>query len=448
MLHPPPAMPLPDFAGTGARPVLRAGDLRSGLFSDSHWSPAAVHSNRLATAGLQALGGGSLGLGLATASGRVAYCMRVELQYTQGSSSTMTENSLGKLLVAPPGKLQPVATARPRAVALARHRCEVQSVDMLTLPDDPGRAIVGSIDAAGNAAISLSELDPVDVDAASEPSSKRRHLFKDAEAAPGGGTVWLQQEVDELGRGAEGWAGLTFAPGATGLGDLSLATAHHWSKRVAFYSSPGGSGSSCPVRTVYAFHHPVDLCYIGGAVDQSKASVAALSTPLLAVAEGHHLSIWDARVAESDGCVRRLCEQHHSSGLLAVAAAGDAVVTAGRDRCVHLYDIRMWRARTRWSHALKYPVTNLQLVASVANGGDDEPASEGGVQRRCYATDSGTELRSAYLDGTRPQLSTGFMGDAPWVGVAAGATHDMPGQGETSSSYVAALTQKGTLYVL
>ena len=90
----------------------------------------------------------------------------------------------------------------------------------------------------------------------------------------------------------------------------------------------------------------------------------------------------------------------------------------------------------------------VQLVASVANGGDDEPASEGGVQRRCYATDSGTELRSAYLDGTRPQLSTGFMGDAPWVGVAAGATHDMPGQGETSSSYVAALTQKGTLYVL
>ena len=46
------------------------------------------------------------------------------------------------------------------------------------------------------------------------------------------------------------------------------------------------------------------------------------------------------------------------------------------------------------------------------------------------------QLRSAYFDGAKAKLAPGFMGDAPWVGMAA------------SPQYAAALTRKGTLYVL
>lgn len=83
-------------------------------------------------------------------------------------------------------------------------------------------------------------------------------------------------------------------------------------------------------------------------------------------------------------------------------------------------------------------MANLSLVdwdtSSRQEGASDSDSPS--TARRCFAIDNGTELRSACLDGPKPLLATGFMGDSPWVGMAAGR------------DYCAALTQNGTLYVL
>ena len=97
--------------------------------------------------------------------------------------------------------------------------------------------------------------------------------------------------------------------------------------------------------------------------DQQPAALAFAETHtrdhLLAVAEGHQLSVWDLRASSKGGCVARVSPAG-ATNLSAVCGCGaGAVAVAGEERIVHVFDSKMWRVRARWPGALKFSIASL-----------------------------------------------------------------------------------------
>jgi hypothetical protein len=272
---------------------------------------------------------------------RACVWLAVDVQYqlqratVQDGDQRLRENSSGQALVAPPGPLQPLSATRGTAHGVAlRHTREVQAVTALLL-EGSATTFVGSIDAAGRAGVTAfpmvggaagghesggKEAEDVTVEGGAEGGrgAKRRRVrgsgdgggtSSSSSSAAAAATWWMEPQRDSLGRGMDGWAGLALSHshvggggGASGLGGLSVATAHCWSKRLSFYSE----GAPTPHRTVCTYHHPADLCFVDAAAQPGGTPAPGGDDgggvgQLVAVAENHHLSIWDARVAEHGG---------------------------------------------------------------------------------------------------------------------------------------------------
>ena len=207
--------------------------------------------------------------------------------------------------------------------------------------------------------------------------------------------------------GALGWAGVAICPSDSG--PTELATAHAGAKRLSFHTT----GSPHAQRTAYTFQQPAALAF----------AETHTRDHLLAVAEGHQLSVWDLRASSKGGCVARVSPAG-ATNLSAVCGCGaGAVAVAGEERIVHVFDSKMWRVRARWPGALKYS------IASICSS----PCAEGS---RVFVTDTATDLGGALISGetASPAKAPSFRGDSPWVGVAGGA------------GFVSALTVRGTLY--
>ncbi len=389
--------------------VCRTGDLRPTLFGEAvggtarEWSAAAVQSNRLAALRTPA-DGAQLQLSAVTASGCDAFSLEIELP--QLSTGWSGEGH---------GPITPAVVEPTRAVGstFATHEHEVQSVAAAGGPT--GCVFAASIDSSGRAQVVQLSGPSDSTDA--QPSKRARVESGHASSS----ACWrLDPTIDPLGCGAHSWAGVAIAPGATGAHDLSVATAHFCSRRLSFYR---GAEVSVPERTVYAYQQPTDITFLSSPTSDGAADATSGYAPreLIAVTEGHQLSVWDVRA--SNACVARLSPD--SGDLHAVCQLGSgAVACAGRDRIVHVIDCKMWRARARWNHALKYSVANLCATAAPATAAScDAAASESDSQSEaqlCFATDTGTDLGSSLIcdEDSRPADAPSFRGDSPWVGAS------------------------------
>ena len=336
--------------------VYRTADLRPTIFGDAaDWSAAAAQSNRLAALRSPAASAAApelLGLSCVTASGSQVYSLQTQLRCPPVTG--------GAQIV--PELIEPVSAA---GAPLATHRHEVQAVAAAAGPD-AGSGFAASVDASGRAHVArmaLLQNGGGDDEEAAPRSSKRARLDGGAPADATAGW-WLEPTVDPLGRGALGWAGVAIAngSGASG-GGLSVATAHGGSRRLSFYSGT----RSAAERTVYTYQHPTDLCFLdaGGtellAVSASKPNLISweISRERLRfqVTEGHQLSIWDRRA--SNAAVQRL-SPGGGTPLAAVCrlpgSAADSVACAGHDRIVSIFDVKMWRARSRWNHVSPHAI--------------------------------------------------------------------------------------------
>lgn len=393
--------------------VCRTGDLRPTLFGEAtggtprQWSAAAVHSNRLAA--LRTGDGDHLQLSAVSASGCDAFSLEIELPRLSTGWSAGGREPITPAVVEP---------TRAVGSTFATHEHEVQSVAAAGGPT--GCAFAASIDSSGRAqVVQLSQSS----DSTEDQPSKRARVER---SRSGSSAPWrLDPTIDPLGCGAHSWAGVAIAPGATGASDLSVATAHFCSRRLSFYR---GAEVSVAERTVYAYQQPTDITFLSSpaSTGAADATFGYAARELIAVTEGHQLSIWDVRA--SSACVARLSPD--SGDLHAVCQLGTgAVACAGRDRIVHVFDCKMWRARARWNHALKYSVANLCATAAPAaaatgNAAASESDSHPEAQL-CFATDTGTDLGSSLIDGeeSRPADAPSFRGDSPWVG-ACNSSHN------------------------
>lgn len=365
-----------------------------------------MHSNRLAALrGTPEAGDGAqLRLSAVTASGCEAFSLQVELPVSAAGWPSEEHGSPAPELVEPTMAV---------GSTIATHAHEVQSVATAA---SQSCIFAASVDSSGQGQV-------VQLGDRSEPAEEQPSKRARVESSRSGcGANWrLEPTIDPLGHGSHSWAGVTIAPGASSSRDLCVATAHFCSRRLSFYR---GAEVSVAERTVYAYQQPTDITFLSspaspGAADETCGYAAC---ELLAVTEGHQLSIWDLRA--SSACVARLSPD--SGDLHAVCQLGTgAVACAGRDRIVHIFDCKMWRARARWNHALKYSVANLCATqAPVSNGASTATGGESGSQSDaslCFATDTGTDLGSSLICGedSRPAGVPSFRGDSPWVGAHA-----------------------------
>ena len=322
--------------------VYRTNDLRSAIFAQTGpqlpaWSAAAVQSNRLAALRTQAAGdASSLALSAVTASGCEAFFLQVELPCPAAEAAAAAS--------AAPTLVEPTVAA---GSTVATHAHEVQSVAACAGADC---VFAASVDASGRANVArvAPGCDAAAAAAAQQPHKRARTDSSGMDSAAATATAaaaaswWLNPTVDPLGRGGLSWAGVAIAPGASTAQDLSVATAHFGSRRLSFYR---GAEASVAERTVYTYQQPTDLTFLSvppaaaAAADGSGTAVgdAAASgyspCELLAVTEGHQLSIWDMRA--SSPCIARLSPD---SGVLdSVCPLGSsAVACAGHDRIVHV----------------------------------------------------------------------------------------------------------------
>lgn len=146
----------------------------------------------------------------------------------------------------------------------------------------------------------------------------------------------------DCGVGEGSWAGLCFNPTQWSM----AAVAHSFSKTIDVYDQ------DIHLRTLRPLGHPSSLIFMQNLALGGGNSV-------LAVAEGCQLSIWDLRMKEKGGCVRRICGSV-GDNLYAVCNSSKGTIAAGgADRSVTVYDPRRWSAVSRWLNCSKYEITGL-----------------------------------------------------------------------------------------
>lgn len=271
-----------------------------------------------------------------------------------------------------------------------------------------------------------------------------------------------------------GWTGIALAPDQPS----QVAIARHFPKDITLFDGP------IPVRTIHTTYRP-------NAVQLLSSNVATDSEggPLVAVAEGPVVSIWDIRAAGRGARIARLSSSPHTGPLYCLASSSNGGVpllgAAGSERSVLIWDPRMWRTIDRWNNCLKYEATSLHFLSSnpsycVACGldyevvcgkwGGDRKNRIGGGHRSSNKTlnpktnsgDGGTTTTPtpptgglktippvAETDNHTTRLSStstnkssaiSFRGDSRWVGFAkAHRTDIMAGLTESKQLYIAEL---------
>eukprot|EP00884_Botryococcus_braunii_P013045 jgi/Botrbrau1/21741/Bobra.43_1s0135.1 len=310
----------------------------------------------------------------------------------------------GREGIALPTQLQPATT---RCWAQLKHRAEVQSVEVREGPDI---AVLATVDAYGHANVALFGI-----------SNGTLHLQSHHKALPLSPT----REA--------GWAGVALVSPEC----PNLAVARQFPRDCCLYDGDR------VVRTFCLLNPPLAVRFIGN-------GVGAVSSPpdsLLAVAEGHQVSVWDGRAAEKGGCVERLSSSSSSSPFYCVTSddTGAILGAAGGDRGVCLWDARKWHVLERWNNVTKYEAYFLMLCSgnsrhAVVAGLDPEvvcgrwdavPSRKGG------ATRSGDGPSHFPRESSAAQHLS-FRGTSRWLGVAkATGTDTYAGFSATKDIFVA-----------
>ncbi|XP_009760424.1 uncharacterized protein [Nicotiana sylvestris] len=198
------------------------------------------------------------------------------------------------------------------------HRSEIQSI-VLAETESTGCLTLGSVDSYGHLIVSRLDASSKDVNRLTYSVSPR-----------------------DCGVGEGSWAGLCFNPTQWSM----AAVAHSFSKTVDVYDQ------DIHLRTLRTLSYPSSLMFIQSFSGGGESSV-------LAIAEGCQLSIWDLRMNEKGGCVRRICGSVGDILYAVCNSSKGTIATGGADRTVTVYDPRRWSAISRWLNCSKYEITGL-----------------------------------------------------------------------------------------
>ena len=136
-----------------------------------------------------------------------------------------------------------------------------------------------------------------------------------------------------------------------------VAVARHFAKDVTLFDGP------LVTRTLHTLYNP-------NAIELLGSDLAPLpgGGPLVAVAEGPQVSLWDVRASGRGARVARLGPGPHHGALYALAASAGGgqplLGAAGADRGVLVYDPRKWSLLHRWASCLKYEATALHFFTA------------------------------------------------------------------------------------
>ncbi|KAL6042514.1 hypothetical protein QOT17_024398 [Balamuthia mandrillaris] len=222
-------------------------------------SPASIHGCRVA---LSPLGTSS---DTFVASRSAVY----QLKFSTSSDADLTPASPYDGMAALSVEATPLSLCFP-------HRAEIQDLQTSSTLSDGDSFFLGASDSTGRTTVSL------------------LRLHEDRFGAAGGFVLASPSSAGEWG-----WSGVALAPLSSS--SLLTATANHFGKCVQFFEN-----DSC-VRRVYTLHRPTQLCFLPppSSSSSSDASAGSNTSPLLLVTERNHLSLWDVRMAEKNGCANR-----------------------------------------------------------------------------------------------------------------------------------------------
>lgn len=322
-----------------------------------------------------------------------------------------------------------------RRVAEVSHRAEIQSLAM----HDPA-----AFESASESAFDAADGNAVPVRLASVDAAGRglvTTLPRGGWTAEGPPTqVAASQYALEPSphTAVSGWAGVCFDHAAPS----SVAVARHFAKTVDVYDGDRR------VRTMHTLLNPYSVSYVPptGGIPGFKGDG---SGPLIAVAEGNTLSLWDVRQAERGGCARRMTLCNRGQPLYAVAvgtsqgAAGGGglkvakltggeplIASAGAERGVHVLDADRWSVVKRWPAAIKFEITMMALSSA-----SPDHVYLAGMD---YEVICGCWSRGSIAGGFA------FRGDSRWLGMA--RAEGKAGGGGAGKDILAGWCESGNLF--
>ena len=150
-----------------------------------------------------------------------------------------------------------------------------------------------------------------------------------------------------------GWAGI-----AISVGDSSYsAIARHFAKDITLFDGP------LAFRTIHTTYTPYSVELLS-----SSMTGASSNGPVVVVAEGPTVSVWDVRVAGRGARIARMMSSPHAGHLYCTAVSPNSshalLGAAGEDRTVSVWDPRRWRLLAVWNNCTKYEATFLHFPSS------------------------------------------------------------------------------------
>ncbi|KAK3027788.1 hypothetical protein RJ639_042233 [Escallonia herrerae] len=200
------------------------------------------------------------------------------------------------------------------------HPLEIQSV-VLAKTESIDCLILGSVDSSGHLIVSKLDTSGKDVDRLTFSVSPR-----------------------DCGVGEGSWAGLCFSPNQWSM----AAVARSFCKSVDEYDQ------DIHLRTLRTLWNPSSLGFLQSLCNGNESSI-------IAVTEGCQLTIWDLRMKENGGCVRRVCGSVGDIFYALCDSSTGNIAVGGADRTVTIYDPRRWSTLSRWVNCSKYEITGLSF---------------------------------------------------------------------------------------
>lgn len=319
--------------------------ISAGLAKDP--SPGAMHGCRIATCH------SPISYASVIASGASVYWSQVRLQ-----QPCRPEHGKEGILI-------PVRLQAPPVVQLSdiKHAGEVQG---LALAGSVGqRLLLATVDAFGHGTISLLDVAEDSGRAAAVAGTDPGIAGAVTAAAAAASPVTVASQIKlkpQDGCREAGWAGICFSSSSpdsssssSSAANMRVATARCFAKDVTLYDAESGN----VVRTYYTTLNPYALRFLPPGISGDGSS-------LIAVNEGHMISLWDARDGGSaGGCVQRMATASIGNPLYSLdwcTAQGGLLGTAGADRSVFLVEPRKWRTLTKWSGATRLAIHRLLFL--------------------------------------------------------------------------------------
>ncbi|KAG8378104.1 hypothetical protein BUALT_Bualt08G0103500 [Buddleja alternifolia] len=247
------------------------------------------------------------------------------------------------------------------------HRSEIQSI-VLAETGSMDCSILGSVDSYGHLIVSKLDVSNTDVDG-----------------------ITYSVSPQDYGVGEGSWAGLCFNPKQLSM----AAVARSFCKSIDIYDQ------DIHLRTLRTLWYPSSLIFMDN-FGESDGS-------MLAVTEGSQLSVWDLRVKENGGCVRRITGSVGDTLYAVSISSSGNIAAGGADRTVTIYDPRRWSALSRWLHCSKYEITGLNFSSVDPN----------------YVYVQGVDYEVICGKWKESEKAFSFRGDSNWLGFSKCSNRDV-----------------------